>query len=78
MIYCLLPDAKPSENSSQQFVGVDFAGDFADVAEGLADVLREEVAAQVGRQAGEDAVQGFGQPAQHFRVAGVSQDGLVF
>ena len=38
----LLPDAKPPKYIPQYFIRGDFAGDGADVVEGLADVLGDE------------------------------------
>ena len=41
---CLLSDAEILEDIAEDFVGGDFAGDFADVLETLAEVLRQKVA----------------------------------
>ena len=41
---CLLSDAEILEDVAEDFVGGDFAGDFADVLETLAEVLRQKVA----------------------------------
>lgn len=45
----LFPDAKPAENRAEDFVGGDFADDGAEVVEGFADVLRDEIGRQAGR-----------------------------
>ena len=43
----LLADAEAGEDWAEDFVGADFAGDFAEVVHGLTDVLRYEVARQI-------------------------------
>ena len=55
--YALLSDAKILENISEDFVGGDFADDGAEVVEGFADVLGDEV----GRKAGAEAILNTGQ-----------------
>lgn len=40
----LLPDAELAENVAEHFVGGDLAGDFAQVVEAFAQVLRQKIA----------------------------------
>ena len=42
----LLSDTEIFENITEDFIGGDFAGDFAEVMEGFADVLGQEVLGQ--------------------------------
>lgn len=46
----LFADAKLAEDSSQQFVGGDLAGDLAQVEHAFANILREQVVADVALQ----------------------------
>ena len=55
----LFPDAKLPEDVAKDFVGGDLAGDGAEVVEGFAEILGD----QVGRGAGEDAGAGEGEGA---------------
>ena len=43
-----LPDAKPAEDLAQDFVWGDFAGDGAEVVEGGAEILGDEVRSEAG------------------------------
>ncbi len=47
----LLSNTEILENITKHFVGCDFAGDFADVLETLAEILGEEVAGNVAGKA---------------------------
>ena len=48
LFFTSLSDAVAGEDGAEDFVGGDFAGDFAEVVHAFADVLRHEVARQSG------------------------------
>lgn len=56
----LLADAEAGEDGGEDFVGGDGAGDFAEVVEGFADVLGDEVAGEVGVEGVDGAGYGLG------------------
>ena len=70
----LFADAKPLKNPAQNFIGGDFADDGAEVIEGFADILADEVGGDFGGKALADAGQGFGSVFQSLDVAQVGDD----
>ena len=73
----LLADAKPRKNLTQHFVRSDGAGDGAEIVQGGAEVLGDEVGRGAGVEGAEGGVEGFGGVSEGFVVAGVGdQDGV--
>ena len=67
----LFPDAELAEDLAEDFVGGDGAGDGAEVVEGGAEVLGDEVGGDAGVQARQGGVEGVGGLAEGLVVAGV-------
>jgi hypothetical protein len=73
----LLSDTKPAKNVPQKLVVVDGAGDFAQVVEGQAYVLGQEVAGYAGIEAGTDSAEGLVRGFEGMQVAYVAHHGIV-
>ena len=70
----LFADAEVGEDFTEDVVGGDFAGDFAEPVEALANVLVQQVAAQTAVQAVDGTGYGIAGVSQRLVVAGVGDD----
>ena len=73
----LFADAEMLEDVLKDWVGGDFAYDVGEVVDGFAEVLRDEVAGEVGGEAILHAVDGGEGLAEGSEVAGVGDDGVI-
>ena len=77
LFFISLSDAEFGEDGTEDFVGRDLAGDFAQVVHALANVLGEKVAREAGLQTVEGAQYGVVGVHEGFVVAGVGDDYVI-
>ena len=73
----LFPDAEMLEDVLKDGVGRDFADDVGEVVDGFTEVLRDEVAGEVGGEAVLHAVNGSEGLTEGCEVARVGDDGVI-
>lgn len=76
MLYRLFPDAKVFEYVAEDFVGGDFAGDFAEVVEAFADVLGDEFTTETGVKAGDNTLNSRESMGKGFVVTDVTDNDI--
>ena len=77
MLLKLFPDAEVGEDVAEDFIGADFAGDGAEVIEGLAEVLGNQIGRDAVLKAVLDSGEGFGGGKQGGVVTRVGdEDGI--